>query len=750
MTEGKSGAEVSITGVNPAEASDSQASDAESQPLVVQGDEAFSTNLAPAALPDLGKQLTKLAAIQGKSVPAYRFEYLTETASGVPVSQLKPTLRAIELWADQFPEGVRETLSTSQLERDSFPLLWIDPFEKEVLIARGQLVNGEVSLENANGETFRKAKSEIAKGAFLRLTVGVSSVKSQDPRLIPQSASDWFLFVVKKHSRLFAEACIASIAASIVAMATAMYTMQVYDRVVPNSGFDTLWALTFAVVMGIAFEFLMKQIRVQIVERSCKAIDIELSQVFFGKALDIRLDARPPTVGTFASQIRHFESVRNFMTSSTLFVLADTPLALIFVFVIMLIAGPVALVPFLVLPIAVFAGMVFRGPVEDATFEHMKESNYKNGLLIEAIDGIESIKAVNSEWKLRKKWRELTERIALSELKVKQYSQTSMNLTQLIQQLSYVGIIAVGVFQISQGDLTMGGLIACTIISSRAMAPMAQLPNMIVQWKQAQIAIQALDKVMELPNDRDSDVSLIVPEFCSGDLQMVETKFRYSKDMADVLNVHATLRIAPGERVAIVGTVGSGKTTALKLLAGLYRPTEGAVLLDGMDITQIASDFVREHVGYLPQDVRLFNGTLRDNLTLGIPTPSDAEIYRVASLTGLDSAIKGHPKGLDLLISEGGRGLSGGQRQLVGITRLLLAHPMVMLLDEPTASMDSRVEDKVMHHFFDATPQGSTIVVVTHKPSVLRYVGRILVVSEGKFILDGPRDEVLGRLQRAA
>lgn len=750
MTEGNSDVKASITAVNSAEPTSSQPTDTESQQLAVQGEEAFTATSAPATLPDLGKQLSKLAAIQGKSVPAYRFEYLQETASGVPVSQLKPTTRAIELWVDQFPEGVRETISAMQLERDSFPLLWIDPFDSEVFIARGQLVSGEVSLENAEGEIFRKAKADIAKGVLLRLTVGVSSAKTQDPRLIPQSASDWFLFVVKKHGRLFAEACIASIAASVVAMATAMYTMQVYDRVVPNSGFDTLWALTFAVVMGIAFEFLMKQIRVQIVERSCKAIDIELSQVFFGKALDIRLDARPPTVGTFASQIRHFESVRNFMTSSTLFVLADTPLALIFIFVIVLIAGPVALVPFLVLPVAVFAGMVFRRPVEDATFEHMKESNYKNGLLIEAIDGIESIKAVNSEWKLRKKWRELTERIALSELKVKQYSQTSMNLTQLIQQLSYVGIIAVGVFQISQGDLTMGGLIACTIISSRAMAPMAQLPNMIVQWKQAQIAIQALDKVMELPNDRDSDVSLIVPEFCSGDLQLVETKFRYSKDMADVLSVHATLRIAPGERVAVVGTVGSGKTTALKLLAGLYRPTEGAVLLDGMDITQIAPDFVREHVGYLPQDVRLFNGTLRDNLTLGIPTPSDAEIYRVASLTGLDVAIKGHPKGLDLLISEGGRGLSGGQRQLVGITRLLLAHPKVMLLDEPTASMDSRVEEKVMHHFFEATPQGSTIVVVTHKPSVLRYVGRILVASEGKFILDGARDEVLARLQRAA
>jgi ATP-binding cassette subfamily C protein LapB len=699
---------------------------------------------------DLAKQLSRLAGIQGRSVPSYRFEYLAESGSGVPIAQLSPALRAIELWADQFPGGSREVVDLSQIDRDSFPLLWLNLEEQKVSIARGRLVSGEFSLEDVNGSLDRLPEEQVAKGILLKLKVGISQTFRNDPRLAPKTASEWFLFVVKKHSRLFLEACLASIAASVVAMATAMYTMQVYDRVVPNNGFDTLWALTFAVVIGIAFEFLMKQIRVEIVERSCKAIDIELSQIFFGKALDIRLDARPPTVGTFASQIRHFEGVRNFMTSSTLFVLADTPLALIFIFTIMLIAGPVALVPFLILPLAVFAGMVFRRPVEDATFEHMKDSNYKNGLLIEAIDGIESIKSVNAEWKLRKKWRELTERIALSELRVKKYSQTSMNLTQLIQQLSYVGIVAVGVYQISQGDLTMGGLIACTIISGRAMGPMAQLPNMIVQWKQAQIAIQALDKVMELPNDREAGASLVVPDSCQGDLQLVEAKFRYSSDTADVLNVQATLRIAPGERVAIVGTVGSGKTTALKLLAGLYAPTDGSVLLDNIDIRQISSDFVREHIGYLPQDVRLFNGTLRENLTLGMPTPSDAEIYRIAALTGLDQAIKSNPKGLDLLISEGGRGLSGGQRQLVGITRLLLAGPKVMLLDEPTASMDSRSEDRVMQHFFESTPAGTTMVLVTHKPSVLRYVGRILVVSEGKFVLDGSRDEVLARLQKAA
>jgi ATP-binding cassette, subfamily C, bacterial LapB len=223
---------------------------------------------------NLGRQLSRLAGIQGKSIPAYRFEYLSETSTGVPIAQISPALRAIELWADQFPEGVKELVSVQDVEKDSFPLLWLEPSAQRVLIARGKLVSGEFSLENFDGALERLSKSDVAKGVLLRLTTGATKQATDDPRLAPKSASEWFLFVVKKHSRLFLEACLASVAASIVAMATAMYTMQVYDRVVPNNGFDTLWALTFAVVIGIAFEFLMKQIRVEIVERSCKAIDI--------------------------------------------------------------------------------------------------------------------------------------------------------------------------------------------------------------------------------------------------------------------------------------------------------------------------------------------------------------------------------------------------------------------------------------------------------------------------------------------
>lgn len=709
-----------------------------------------SQSKAPSTMvdPELAQILSRLASIQGKAVPSFRFELTKETLEGLPIENLSRIEQAMELWSDHFPEGYREIITADAITPDLFPMLWISSDQDTIALVRGRLVSGAFHAEDAKGQPVSISTDELGAGALVRLS---SSSQQQDGSASDEgrrSASDWFLFAVKKHSRMFVEACLASVAGSVIAMATAMYTMQVYDRVVPNSGFETLWVLTFAVFVSIGFEFLMKQIRVQIVERTCKAIDIELSSVFFGKALDIRMDARPETVGTFAAQIRHFESVRSFMTGSTLFVLADAPLALLFIFVILLIAGPVALVPFLILPIAVGAGLMFRKPIEDATFEHMKESNYKNGLLIEAIDGIESIKAVNGEWKLRHKWRKLTERIAISDVKVKTHSMTSMNLTQLIQQLSYVSIIAVGVYEIAQGNLTMGGLIACTIISSRALTPMAQIPNLIVQWKQAQISLKALDGVMELPSEREPGVRLIVPEQCGGKLKLENISFRYKNDGNDVVSF-PRLQVNSGERLGIIGPVGSGKTTLLKILSGLYKPTEGALFIDDIDVSNLAPEFVREHLGYLPQDVRLFNGTLRDNLTMGLPSPSDSEILRIASLTGLAEAIAGHPRGLELTISEGGRGLSGGQRQLVGITRLLLARPKVMLLDEPTASMDSRLESRVMEHLFQEISPESTLIVVTHKQSVLKHVSRVIVMAAGKPLLDGPRDQVLAKVKGA-
>jgi len=683
--------------------------------------------------------LSALARLKGLSVPSYRF--------GKPDAELSNNkfsypIKLIEMWALRFPEGSHRYCFIDNLKRSDFPLIWIDD-DGYIAVIKSRLANGDFALESLASGSDELLPTEIAaKGKFLLLSS--ISIDSDDEASGHMSANAWFWHAIKKKKKVFIEAIGATFLMNLLGVVTAMYTMQVYDRVIPTQGFSTLWVLTFGVAMSIVFEFMMRQVRSIMTERATKVIDMELSGVFFSKALSIRMDARPPTVGTFASQIRHFESVRNFMTSAVLFVLADVPFALMFILVVALIGGYLAIVPLITVPIAIFISLFFRGVIERLTNEHMKESNEKNGLLIEAVDGIESIKASGAEWKIYDLYMSLTKSISSSELKLKVLSARASHLSMLVQQVNYVALIAVGAYAISNGDLSMGGLIASSIIMGRIFNPLAQVPNLVVQWKHAQISLKALDGIMEMPSDRAPDARLVVPDQMKGHLAMEDVLFAYSENSAKV--VVPKIYFSPGEKVAVIGSVGSGKSTFLKLISGLYAPFQGRVLIDGVDIQQLAPEFVREHVGYLPQEVRLFNGTLRSNLTIGLPTPSDSTIIEACEKTGLADFIKAHPDGLELMIAEGGRGLSGGQKQLVGLTRMLMMSPSIMLLDEPTASMDGELEAKVMKHLFQSLPSDTLSVVVTHKKSVLAHVDRVIVINQGQVVMNGPRDDVFKQI----
>lgn len=695
--------------------------------------------------PELASQLSRLAALQGHAVPIYLFATTGQNASGLDLSGLSRKARALEIWLTRFPQGQAQELIRVQATPGHFPLLWLSKDQAQVRLLKGQLSSGACVAEDEQGQSTELSEAEFQSGHTLELKP--QRVPDEVGQVGPQSAGEWFAYALGRYKGAFSQAVFATFIVSTIGLFAAMYTMQVYDRVVPSKGYSTLFVLSVGVVIAILMELLIKQVRAHMVERACKAIDQELSSVFFGKALDIRMDARPRTVGTFASQIRHFESVRNFLTSSTLFILADAPFAILFIGVIAIISPTVALVPLVMVPLSILAGLFFRKPIENLTAEHMAESNRKNGLLIEAIDGIESIKAGNGEWKVLDRWRKLTATIAQSELRMRALTTLSSNLAQTLQQLTYIGMVAVGSYAITTGDLTMGGLIACTIISGRALSPLGQVPGLIVQWKHAQIALKGLDGIMALPSDRDDNTRLVVPQSCQGQLRLEKTSFAYGEGKP-ILDV-AALSIQAGERIAIVGAIGSGKSTLIKILSGLYQPKTGNVFLDGVDMTHLAPQFVREHIGYLPQDVRLFQGSLRDNLTLGLASPSDSQILRVAAMTGLDQLIQSNPKGLELEISEGGKGLSGGQRQLAGLTRMLLLKPRIMLLDEPTASMDGQSELRIIQHLFKEVAPESVLVIVTHKPALLAHIGRVIVVDQGRIVLDGPRDAVLARLRSA-
>jgi ATP-binding cassette subfamily C protein LapB len=695
--------------------------------------------------PVLARALSRLAALLGQAIPAHRFGAVSEV-DGLELDRLSRDERAVKIWSVLFP-GSTGAQRVSVPTVEDYPLLWMGKSaDASPLVVRGGVSSGGWVVDAPEGEASILTPDQAREGHFISLRLGdQAEVGGDGSEALPTTAKGWFLRTIYRRRRVFLEATLATVFVNVIGLVTSFFTMNVYDRVIPTSSLSTLWVLTLGVLLGIVFEFVMKQTRASMVDRAFKSIDTELSDVFFRKALSIRMDVRPRTVGTFASQIRQFEVVRSAMTSTALFVAADAPFALVFIGVIWLLAGPVALVPLLLLPCAIALGLAFRPTINRLSLTNLVESNQKSGLLIEAIDGIESIKSVQGEWKLGARWHQLGEKMAENELALRRITALSGNLTQFIQQIAYVGIIAVGALAITDGKLSTGGLIACSILSGRALAPMAQIASMIVQWAQAAAALKGLEAIMALPSDQVPGERPMIPESTTGELSIDQVKFTYQPSAPTALEV-ATLKIAPGERIAILGSVGSGKSTLVKILSGLYRPQGGRVFLGGLDIAQIAPEFVREQVGYLAQDIRLFQGTLRDNITIGLPNPSDEQVLGAARLTGLLASIEAHPKGLNLEIAEGGRGLSGGQRQLVGLTRMLIAQPRVLLLDEPTASMDSALENFVIDRLFQALPMETTIVVVTHKAALLRHVTRVIVADRGRLVLDGPRDQVLARL----
>lgn len=548
---------------------------------------------------------------------------------------------------------------------------------------------------------------------------------------------------------LLRDALLATVLINLLALAISLFAMQVFDRVIPQAGFDTLIVLTAGALLAIALEWLLRHVRGNLLDRESTVLDAELSRWFFDRALAIRMEARPRILGTFAAQIKGLELVRSVVSSGPLFVLADVPFALFFVWVIWLIGGPLAVVPLLTLPIALLAGFAFYGIIRRATAASQGHANRKSGALIEAIDGVESVKASRAEHTLSQRWGHLVGEAGREEDEVKYWSALSGNISQSVQQLSYVALIAYGAYLASTGVITMGALIACSIIGSRALAPFARLPQVLVQWAQAHSALTSLDTLVQLPSEQDERAQQLSPGVLEPQLRFESVRFAYPGNARAALDLsqQAEIVIPPGQRVGVIGAIGSGKSTLLKVACGLWRPGAGRAFLGGVDMAMIAPERLRELVAFVPQEARLIHGTLRDNLILGLDDPGDAALLEAAQTTGLIDLIHSHSQGLALPISEGGRGISGGQRQLVLLTRLLLLKPAVLVLDEPTASMDGAAEARVIALFQRLAEQGTTIVVATHKVAVMAAVERLMVFKDGRLALDGPRDAVLAHLQ---
>ena len=697
---------------------------------------------SPVAL--LPALLSRMAAHYGHALPAHRFSLPALEAMGMVIDD-DPASTAAELWRSAFPAG-EAVLLDADPARELLPLLWVPHDTGEPLLVRGKTSAGSFLCERADGSSAQLGAQSLHDGAFMQLCVAPAHRSAEGKA--SRSARQWFLHAILKRRQVFIEAVVATFVVSMLGLGASFYSLQVYDRVIPTQAHATLLALTFGVAIAVVFEFVLKQVRSLMVDRGCKAIEEELSDVFFGRMLDIRMEARPRAVGTFAAQVRQFELVRNFMTSSTVFLIADLPFCLLFVAVIGVIGGLLASIPLVLLPLVLASSAWLNWRIRRLTQSQLKDARNKNGLLVDVIDGIESIKAAGAEWKMMERWRQLTASASALELDTRHLSSTSAHLAQFLQQLSYVAIIGLGAWMVGSGQITMGALIACSILSNRALAPITQIATLVTQWQHAQEALKGLDEMMALPVEHGDGGSAIIPSACAGALTLDKAGFSFSGRLPAVQPLQ--LSIAAGEKVAVIGPVGSGKSTLIRLLSGLYRPGEGKALLDGVDMALLAPGYLHEQIGYLPQDVRLLRGTLRENLALGLAPPADGDLLRAAALTGLDRVIVAHPLGLELPIFEGGRGLSGGQRQLVGLTRLLIAKPTVLLLDEPTAAMDGDLEASVMQQVFASLPAETTMVIVTHKASLLRLVDRVIVMDQGRVVLDGARADVLARLTTPA
>ncbi|MBI1423086.1 MAG: type I secretion system permease/ATPase [Gammaproteobacteria bacterium] len=689
----------------------------------------------------------------------FLIDYFQKTAtpetvlSGLPVVDDNITMKVfvqaaaragikVEIRKIPLTKLLRERLPAIVLMRDHTAVFATEYLAQQKSVrayyGKGSEANAELSLE-------RLAAGYLGYAMFVS-PIDEISLEQQHAEI--DKSRHWFRRSIFRSWRVYRDVLFSSFMINVFALASPIFIMNVYDRVVPNHAIETLWVLVSGILIIFAFDLVLRVLRGYFIDTAGRRVDIELSSMLFEHVLGIRMGDRPASVGAFANHLDEFESVRNFITSATVTAFIDLPFVVLFLLVIWFVGGNIVVVPLVAIPLILTYALVLQPFIKAAITRVSHGAAQKNATLVESLVGIETIKLLGAESRQQHKWEQAVEFISRWAIRSRLLSASVVNAAVFLQQLSTIGVVAYGVYLITSGSLSLGGLIAAVILTSRVLAPMAQVANLTTHYHQVTTALKTIDSIMRLPSERQQDKSYLTQPHIRGEIEFDKVTFSYPQQPVPALN-NVTLKIAPGEHVGVIGRTGSGKSTLGKLIAGLYADNTGFVRLDGLDVRHIAPSVLRSHIGYVTQDVMLFDGSMRDNISFGGRTVPDEQLIVAAEISGVMSTVRRHPDGFDMHIGERGSGLSGGQRQEVAVARAILRDPPVIILDEPTTSMDNATEAKLKEKLKPYL-QGKTLILITHKSSMLDLVDRLIVLEEGRIIANGNKADVIRTLQTLA
>ncbi|ACY33766.1 toxin secretion ATP-binding protein [Comamonas thiooxydans] len=688
--------------------------------------------------------LVQLTNLHGKPYTAQAL------SNGLPLvdQRLTPSLLARAAARAQFSTRIVQR-GLDDVPQGLLPAILILHGDRACLLLR-TLESGRFLLQYPESESPVEVEAQALLQDYAGLMCFVRPQFRFEPRSVQQGmeprSSHWFWAVILENRRLYRDALLAAVLINVFALAMPLFSMNVYDRVVPNNAVETLWVLAIGISLVLIFNFVLTTTRAYVVDAASKRVDVQLSAQIMERVLDLRIESRPASVGSFAANLRSFESVRDFIASASLTTLVDLPFVLLFLVAIAWVSPWMLIPPVVAIAAILLVSFWAQARMESLTLKTFQASSQRNALLVESLTNLEAVKTLNAQSGVQRLWESSTQYIAYMGGKIKFISSGTVNFVQTLQQLVTIAVVVIGVYQVQDAALSMGGIIAASMIAGRCLAPFGQVAGLMMQFHNARTSLNSIDNYMKMPVEHEAEREFVSRPDLRGAIEFRNVSFSYpGSEQASLSGVSFSLR--PGERVGIIGRIGSGKTTLEKLVLGLYQPSEGSVLIDGMDARQIDPVDLRRAIGHVPQDPMLFYGSLKHNLLVGAPFADETDMLHAARIAGVDDFAARNPKGYDMLVGERGESLSGGQRQSIAVARALINDPAILLLDEPSSNLDNQSEAQLKRRLEEAS-QGKTILLVTHRTALLTLVDRLIVIDGGRIVADGAKDQVIEALKQ--